>query len=156
MICTVRGFPIHDSVFEVSARQDVVQGLDRADISRTKAGARHILRVPAVRGLASAPVLVDIAREYVGAGAFPFRATLFDKSPASNWLVTWHQDTALPLRQRRDAPGWGPWTTKGGVLHAIASAAALNRVVALRSISTTRRTRTGHCGCSPRPIIVAC
>jgi ectoine hydroxylase-related dioxygenase (phytanoyl-CoA dioxygenase family) len=59
-------------------------------------------------------------------------ATLFDKSAASNWLVTWHQDTALPIKSRTDALGWGPWSIKGGVLHAIAPAAALERLVALR------------------------
>ena len=62
----------------------------------------------------------------------PFRATLFDKSPKSNWLVVWHQDTALTICERIDAAGWGPWSTKAGVLYAHAPAAALERVVALR------------------------
>ena len=47
-----------------------------------------------------------------------FRATLFDKSPVANWLVVWHQDTALPLRHHVAEPGWGPWSTKAGVLYA--------------------------------------
>ena len=62
----------------------------------------------------------------------PFRATLFDKSSARNWLVPWHQDTALPLRERRDAPGWGPWSIKAGITYAHAPATTLSRVVALR------------------------
>jgi hypothetical protein len=62
-----------------------------------------------------------------------FRATLFDKSAASNWLVTWHQDTALPMKSTTDVPGWGRWSMKGGLLHAIAPAAALERLVALRA-----------------------
>jgi ectoine hydroxylase-related dioxygenase (phytanoyl-CoA dioxygenase family) len=62
----------------------------------------------------------------------PFRATLFDKSAEANWLVAWHQDTALPLRQRSEKPGWGPWSVKKGVVYAHAPAEALMRVVALR------------------------
>ncbi len=62
----------------------------------------------------------------------PYRATLFDKSPTRNWLVTWHQDTALPLEERRDAPGWGPWSVKFGITYVHAPATALSRVVALR------------------------
>ena len=62
----------------------------------------------------------------------PFRATLFDKSPTSNWLVAWHQDTALPLRERRATPGWGPWSTKDGVLYAHARSSALDQILALR------------------------
>jgi len=49
-----------------------------------------------------------------------------------NWLVPWHQDTALPLEERRDAPGWGPWSVKSGITYAHAPARALARVVALR------------------------
>ena len=54
-------------------------------------------------------------RKILGPGAMPIRATLFDKSPASNWLVVWHQDTALPMRERRETAGWGPWSVKEGV-----------------------------------------
>ena len=64
--------------------------------------------------------------------ALPFRATPFDKSPKSNWLVVWHQDTALPLRERLEVPGWGPWSTKDRVLYAHAPATALSQVLALR------------------------
>jgi ectoine hydroxylase-related dioxygenase (phytanoyl-CoA dioxygenase family) len=57
---------------------------------------------------------------------------LFDKSPTSNWLVVWHQDTALPLRVRSHVPGWGPWSLKAGILYAHAPATALEQIVALR------------------------
>ena len=73
-----------------------------------------------------------MAQEILGSAAIPFRATLFDKSPASNWLVVWHQDTALPLRERREVPGWGPWSIKDGVNYAHAPASALEQVLALR------------------------
>jgi ectoine hydroxylase-related dioxygenase (phytanoyl-CoA dioxygenase family) len=75
---------------------------------------------------------MSIAEMYLGADAFPYRATLFEKSLRSNWLVSWHQDTALPLRERRETTGWGPWSIKYGVPHAIAPAEALNSIVALR------------------------
>jgi ectoine hydroxylase-related dioxygenase (phytanoyl-CoA dioxygenase family) len=50
----------------------------------------------------------------------------------SNWLVVWHQDTALPLRERREVAGWGPWSVKDGVNYAHAPANALEQVLALR------------------------
>jgi ectoine hydroxylase-related dioxygenase (phytanoyl-CoA dioxygenase family) len=73
-----------------------------------------------------------MAQEILGRAALPFRATLFDKSPTSNWLVVWHQDTALPLCERREVPGWGPWSIKDGVNYAHAPASALEQVLALR------------------------
>ena len=76
--------------------------------------------------------MVEIARGVLGDGAFPFHATLFDKSPTANWLVVWHQDTALPIRVRREAAGWGPWSVKKGVTYAHAPASALTQILALR------------------------
>jgi ectoine hydroxylase-related dioxygenase (phytanoyl-CoA dioxygenase family) len=73
-----------------------------------------------------------MARAILGQKAFAFRATLFEKLPASNWLVAWHQDTALPMIERRDIAGWGPWSVKEGVHYAHAPASSLERVLALR------------------------
>jgi ectoine hydroxylase-related dioxygenase (phytanoyl-CoA dioxygenase family) len=126
------GYSITEQVFDRREMARICETLAGAELSRTKAGARHVLRVPAIRALATHPALVDLAATFVGAQAIPFRATLFDKSALSNWLVAWHQDTALPLHQRIDDSSWGPWSVKGGVLHACAPAAALATVVALR------------------------
>lgn len=99
---------------------------------RSKAGVRHMLSISAVANIANDEKLLGIARHIVGSGAVPFRATSFDKSPKSNWLVAWHQDTALPIQEKKETPGWGPWSAKGGVTYAHAPASALERVVALR------------------------
>ena len=90
------------------------------------------MKHPAVSDVANDPRLLAIASGFLGPSTVPFRATLFDKSSARNWLVPWHQDTALPLQERRDVPGWGPWSIKSGITYAHAPATALSRVVALR------------------------
>jgi ectoine hydroxylase-related dioxygenase (phytanoyl-CoA dioxygenase family) len=88
--------------------------------------------VPEVARIASDTRLLAIARRELRTEPFPFRVTLFEKTGKANWLVVWHQDTALPLRVRFYAPGWGPWSEKMGVAYAHAPASALSRVVALR------------------------
>jgi hypothetical protein len=85
-----------------------------------------------VESIAGDSRLLQITSEALGRDAFPFNATLFEKSRRANWLVVWHQDTALPLRVRREVTGWGPWSTKAGVVYAHAPAEALASVVALR------------------------
>ena len=76
--------------------------------------------------------MLSIASRYIGVSPVPFRATLFDKSRNANWLVVWHQDTALPLRTRIGSEEWGPWSLKAGVHYAHAPARVLEQVVALR------------------------
>ena len=93
---------------------------------------RHAMRNVHVAALTRDARLIELAQEVLGAAAVPFRATLFDKSPVSNWLVVWHQDTALPLQERREVPSWGPWSIKDGVNYAHAPASALERILALR------------------------
>jgi len=63
---------------------------------------------------------------------FPFARPSSTNPPISNWLVGWHQDTALPLTAKREFPGWGPWSAKDGVDYAHAPAEALEQVLALR------------------------
>ena len=127
-----QGYDIYDQVFERSEMGRMLGELGAAVMDRTRAGARHVLKVPSVRELANDRRLLTIASRFVGPAPVPFRATLFDKSSAANWLVVWHQDTALPLRRRVDDREWGPWSTKAGVVYAHAPAWALERVIALR------------------------
>jgi ectoine hydroxylase-related dioxygenase (phytanoyl-CoA dioxygenase family) len=100
--------------------------------TRSRAGVRHALGLSPVAAAAWQPHMIELARGVLGPSAFPFRATLFDKSPTANWLVVWHQDTALPFQERVDLPGWGPWSVKEGVAYAHVPAAVLSDVLALR------------------------
>jgi hypothetical protein len=127
-----QGFAAIEDVFGSEEIETAKQGLAVAALRRTRAGARHVLSNASVAKLASDFRLLEIARQILGADARPFRATLFDKSPTANWLVVWHQDTALPLRERHELPGWGPWSVKEGVIYAHAPATALEQVLALR------------------------
>jgi len=127
-----QGFAILPAALTGSDVEQLDESLARNPLPRSRAGMRHALKHPAVLAVARDPRVLAIAQQILGSSAFPFRATLFDKSPISNWLVVWHQDTALPLRERREQPEWGPWSTKDGVVYAHAPASALSRVVALR------------------------
>lgn len=109
-----------------------IRKLRTSTLRRSRAGMRHLMANPDVTTLASDPRLLSIASEILETEAFPFRATLFDKSAGANWLVVWHQDTALPLRSRHEAPGWGPWSVKEGIIYAHAPTQALDKVIALR------------------------
>jgi ectoine hydroxylase-related dioxygenase (phytanoyl-CoA dioxygenase family) len=127
-----RGFGVIPDLFPKAEIENMREELDAAPLRRSRAGARHVLSQPVVARLARDSRLLDIAQQILGANAFPYRATLFAKSSIANWLVVWHQDTALALRERQDIPGWGPWSVKEGVIYAHAPANALEQVLALR------------------------
>jgi len=126
------GLAVLPGLFPAEYLDSLLEQINRLSPRRSRAGIRHALSMAPVEELARHQILMELAVEVLGADAFPYRATLFDKSPVANWLVVWHQDTALPLRSRQELPGWGPWSIKEGISYAHAPASALSQVVALR------------------------
>jgi ectoine hydroxylase-related dioxygenase (phytanoyl-CoA dioxygenase family) len=126
------GYGIIPAVISEPETQSVLDELSRIEVPRSRAGIRHVMNFSGISRIARAEKVLQIVKEILGEDAIPFRATLFDKSPTSNWLVMWHQDTALPLLEKKHAEGWGPWSLKDGVIYAHAPAAALEQVLAVR------------------------
>ena len=126
------GYAVIPNIFAADEMQSLWADIAATRIPRTRAGIRHLLGHPTVGALVNDPRLMEIAKEILGPDALPFHATLFDKSPDANWLVVWHQDTALSLTEKRDVPGWGPWSVKDGITYAHAPAHALEQVLAIR------------------------
>lgn len=73
-----------------------------------------------------------IAAGLISAAAKPVRAVLFDKTPDANWIVAWHQDRTICVRERIETPGFGPWSTKDGLLHVAPPIAVLEGMATLR------------------------
>jgi ectoine hydroxylase-related dioxygenase (phytanoyl-CoA dioxygenase family) len=126
------GFALLHDVFSPELVERTLEEIERLSPRHSRAGARHVLGLCPIAKMARGPQLMNVARTVLGADAVPFRATLFEKTLAANWLVTWHQDTALPLRERQELQGWGPWSMKEGITYAHAPSTVLSRVLALR------------------------
>ncbi len=126
------GYGIVPGIVGESETRSLLWDLDGSGLPRSRAGIRHLMSHPAVSRIAHSENVLATVKGILGERAIPFRATLFDKSPASNWLVMWHQDTALPLLGKKESEGWGPWSVKDGVTYAHAPAKALEKVLAVR------------------------
>ncbi len=118
---------------EVTSLVAALAGLAPADGEAVRAGARDLFaRVPAIRHLAGHPSIFGWPSAVLGSGAFAVRALLFDKTPETNWRVSWHQDLSIPIRQRAEVPGFGPWSEKAGIPHVQPPARVLERMLAVR------------------------
>ena len=126
------GFAVIPDILSSEEVAALGEHLNSPSLRRNRAGVRHALGIETVAAIARDQRLLSIAQTILGSEALPIRGTLFDKSPLSNWLAVWHQDTALPLRERREKSGWGPWSVKDGVNYAHAPVRALEKILALR------------------------
>ncbi|MBX7208833.1 MAG: phytanoyl-CoA dioxygenase family protein [Verrucomicrobiaceae bacterium] len=96
------------------------------------AGWRGTLSDPVVRDLASSPEMLALMSRHLGGPARLVRAILFDKSASTNWLVPWHQDLTIAVKERADAEGYGPWSVKDGIHHVQPPVAMLEQMLAIR------------------------
>jgi ectoine hydroxylase-related dioxygenase (phytanoyl-CoA dioxygenase family) len=104
-----------------------------SDLPGDEAGVR-ILGVEALRPLLAIDGCIGaVAATVLGKGAKAVRAILFNKSPESNWSLAWHQDRTICVKEKRDAPGFDPWTVKDGMTHVAPPFELLTRMVTLRA-----------------------
>jgi ectoine hydroxylase-related dioxygenase (phytanoyl-CoA dioxygenase family) len=96
------------------------------------AGARGLLCLPEVRAFARSEAVLSLVTPHLGPDAQPVRALFFDKTPASNWLVPWHQDVTIAVARKVEASGFGPWTVKHGIPHVQPPEALLAQMIAVR------------------------
>jgi len=93
---------------------------------------RNLLDLPEIAKLAESARVRQLAQAVLGDTAFAVRGILFDKIPEANWKVPWHQDVTIALRAREDVEGFGPWSTKAGILHVQPPAQVLERMISIR------------------------
>jgi hypothetical protein len=90
----------------------------------------------------------QVAETILGPKARAVRALAFDKTAEANWAVGWHQDRTIAVRARRETPGFGPWSVKGGVPHVEPPFAIMAEMI-------TMRVHVDECGPGNAPLRVA-
>jgi ectoine hydroxylase-related dioxygenase (phytanoyl-CoA dioxygenase family) len=121
------------AVGSLGVENDLVDQL-RAETDQLVVGSglRFALDQLAAGRVVAEGAMLALARALIGDEARIVRSILFDKTAASNWLVPWHQDVTIAVRERRDVPGFGPWSVKEGVVHVQPPAAVLEGMVTIR------------------------
>jgi len=129
------GFRLVPALIDVPACDALVEAIEASSRRRetSSPNLRNLLReVPLVADLASSQCLLDAVTAASGSSGFPVRALLFDKTPETNWSLTWHQDLAIAVREHREVPAFEGWSVKGGVPHVHPPAWVLENMVAMR------------------------
>ena len=126
------GYWVYENVFSEPECRYIIQCLSDSGIKRSRAGARNLMANPTISSLAKDKRLLRLAKSISGKEMVPYKATLFEKRATANWLVTFHQDTALPLETATNLEGWGPSSKKEGITFVHAPTWALKQILAIR------------------------
>jgi len=122
------GFAMLGGVINESEQRQMVSALGPV----SGAGRRGLLSVPAVAEFAHSTRLLNLVRPHLPSAPVPVRGIYFDKSSDGNWLVAWHQDLTLALRNRADVAGFGPWSIKEGITHVQPPVELLEQMLTVR------------------------
>jgi ectoine hydroxylase-related dioxygenase (phytanoyl-CoA dioxygenase family) len=120
-----------------------VLGAEKVDAIRAEVSIDHeIVRRTGIRNLekkfasiaavAADSAVLSIAETLLGSAPRLVRALFFDKTPARNWFVAWHQDRTVTLNRRQTMTGWHSWTEKEGVHHVQPPRPVLDQMVTIR------------------------
>src|SRR5688500_17082912 len=126
---TELGYLIENAIFSPAECDKLIETLSAVAAHRSRAGIRNLMGVSIVKKVASDRRLIEFARRITGKKLTPYKATMFEKAGTANWLVSWHQDTVLPLIRFQGNHDWGPWSRKAGIDYAHAPAWALEKVL---------------------------
>lgn len=88
--------------------------------------------VPAVLPLLANAALQQLLQQVGGVGYSAIRAIYFNKPPIANWLVPWHQDLTISVKERATIEGYSGWTSKNGYMSVCPPAQVLDRIITLR------------------------
>ena len=96
------------------------------------AGSRTLLGLPWCRELARRLCANGLVAPMLPVNAVAVQCTLFDKSPAKNWLVSLHQDLSIPVKRRVDSAECSGWSEKEGHVYVQPPVRVLEMLVAVR------------------------
>lgn len=130
-----QGFAIVEEVLSEANISALIGTLSpiQEQAGQVSGGVRNLMQQsPMVKQLAESATLRNLVEPVLGSACFPVRAILFDKTPTTNWKIPWHQDVTIAVSERRDCPGYGPWSVKAGVQHVQPPAAVSEAMLSVR------------------------
>lgn len=137
------GYWIAESVFSNEECENIMETISLSEIISGRGGTRNLMAIGAIAELAKDVRLLNFTRQITGSDLIPYKALLFEKTGKANWLVAWHQDTALPVENAPTVDGWGLVSVKEGITFAHAPTSALSKILALRIHLDASRPENG-------------
>ncbi len=124
------GYTAVAAVLDIEQITSVQQALKVVSLER--AGTRNLLDFGWCRDLAGTIKSHNDIYANLPASAVAIQCTLFEKTEKRNWLVAYHQDLSVPVKERVEHPSLGVWSLKEGQHYVQAPTELLEKLVAVR------------------------
>jgi ectoine hydroxylase-related dioxygenase (phytanoyl-CoA dioxygenase family) len=94
---------------------------------------RNLLQtIPELAEVLKISIVPQLAEIFAGNKPSIIRSIYFNKPATANWVVPWHQDLTVNLKEKSSTNGFTKWAVKDGQLTAKAPAELLSKILTLR------------------------
>lgn len=127
------GFEIVENFISENDICNIIHEIESIQFPFGVGGVRNAeKKIASINDLISSHSLLKSAAFYLKENPSFVRAILFNKTPESNWPVSWHQDKTVCVTKRFEKVGWGPWSTKDNILHVQPPIDVLDKMITFR------------------------
>ena len=107
-----KGFKIIENIYSSKEIDEILTLLDSKEIDN-KFGIREFLMDhPEIQEKVFTKKLKKIIHQIAPNCHKSIKSIYFDKPPSANWIVNWHQDLTINLRNRKEVENYKNWRTK--------------------------------------------
>ena len=124
------GYAILPSVLEEDECGEIAAQVTAA--SGRRAGTRTLLTETWRQKLAQSLEQHPVVTRLLPPNPITVQCILFDKSPEKDWLVSFHQDLSIPVKEKIDNPECSCWSEKEGIFYVQPPVEVLEQIVAVR------------------------
>jgi ectoine hydroxylase-related dioxygenase (phytanoyl-CoA dioxygenase family) len=130
---TEQGFAIAPNRLDSGQIATLRQLLTQPPDHKPVPGIRGLLdKYPPLRQWVNSPAIRELVEPILGPDATIIRSVFFNKSPAANWQVAWHQDLAIAVKAQHEAAGFSGWSCKETIPHVQPPVAILQTLLTVR------------------------
>ena len=127
------GFELFDNFISQDWLQTILNEIETSSLSTEVSGVRHVdKKLNSVFDYVNSRQFNELSSVYFSKKAQLVRAILFNKTPESNWFVTWHQDKTVTVSKQFQDENWNVWSVKEGVIHVQPPIELLENMVTIR------------------------
>ena len=127
------GFQVVENFIPEKWIDIILQEVEQSEISTDVSGVRNInKKLSCVSDYLQSEDFKEKSNSFISADAKLVRAILFNKSPQSNWYVTWHQDKTVSVSEQFEGEDWRAWSIKEDILHVQPPLQVLETMVTIR------------------------
>lgn len=102
------GFQLFKDLYTPTEVLELTSFLEKQDLGKAFGLRRILRRYPQLATLVITPKLTRLI-QHIRPKAQVIRSIYFDKPPQANWIVNWHQDLTINLKEKKTLPEFKNW-----------------------------------------------